>query len=507
MGYAENLGKYWRGRFKVAPGKYETVRDSTGETIKFRTKREAKQAADRKEADVAQNGFRRPIDRRITFGDYARTWYVRQDLAASTMQNYRRHIENHLLPAFEDTVLLALTSEDVDLWEKRERAAGYAASSIKTWRSTLHLILSDAEAEERITFNPATKRRGRGRRAGRSRNRGPEKVVTDTLGLLLIAERAALLSGRDDEFVAIVTKGMTGIRFGELVGLETRYVRRNSIRIERQLYELDSGELIRVPPKDDSYRTIDTPDFLSDLLLSHIAATMPKSCRCHGETYVFSGHRPANGAPSAPGSKVVDVARLAGVSTGTISNVLNRPDKVPDDTRKKVGEAVTQLGYVRGGLKAAALAPHWRRTGFATWLFHPAATGSYPRAAPHPPRPVPILGGAFPGIPARGRGAASRADACWLPIAKGLVPHGLRHSHKTLMDELGVPAKLQDDRMGHVNSSVQARYSHITTAMRQRLLDDLTSHWDAALYARKEISPKSPVHALDRLLHNPSHLA
>jgi Phage integrase, N-terminal SAM-like domain len=200
MGYAENLGSYWRGRFKVTPGKYETVRDSTGETIKFRTKREAKQAADRKEADVAQNGFRRPADRRMTFGEYARTWYARQDLAASTMQNYRRHIENHLLPAFEDVVLLALTSEEVDLWEKRERAAGYAASSIKTWRSTLHLILSDAEAEERITSNPAEKRRGRGRRASRSRNRGPEKVVTDTLGLLLIAERAALLSGRDDEF-------------------------------------------------------------------------------------------------------------------------------------------------------------------------------------------------------------------------------------------------------------------------------------------------------------------
>jgi hypothetical protein len=402
MGYAENLGKYWRGRFKVAPGKYETVRDSIGETIQFRTKREAKQAADLKEADAAQHGFRRPVDRRITFGEYARTWYARQDLAASTMQNHRRHIENHLLPAFEDTVLLALTSEEVDLWEKRERAAGYAASSIKTWRSTLHLILSDAEAEERIPSNPATKRRGRGRRAGKSRNRGPEKVVTDTLGLLLIAERAALLSGRDDEFIAILAKGMTGIRFGELVGLETKFVRRNSIQIEWQLYELDSGELVRVPPKDDSYRTIDTPEFLSDLLSAHIAATKPKPCHCHGQTYVFSGHRPANGAASVPGPKLIDVARLAGVSAGTVSNVLNRPETVPDDTVKRVEEAAVQLGYVRGVLKHGGLAPHWRRTGFATWLFQPAATGWYPRVAPYPPRPVPIVGATYPGVPARG---------------------------------------------------------------------------------------------------------
>jgi len=309
-----------------------------------------------------------------------------------------------------------------------------------------------------------------------------------------------MLSGRDDEFLAVVTKGMTGIRFGELVGLETEFVRPSAIRIEWQLYELDSGAFVRVPPKDDSYRTIDTPDFLSDLLSAHVAATKPQPCPCHGRTYVFNGHRPANGAASAPGPKLVDVARLAGVSTGTASNVLNRPEAVPGGTRLKVEEAAARLGYLRGGLRPGVLAPHWRRTGLATWIFHPATTGWYPRTAPHPPRPVPILGDTFPGIPARGRGAASRADACWLPIARGLTPHGLRHSHKTAMQELGISATLQDDRMGHADGSVQARYSHITTAMRQRLMDGVTGHWEAALRTRKAMSPSSPVQALDRLL-------
>jgi hypothetical protein len=45
--------------------------------------------------------WRDPAAGRITFGDYASRWYEAQDLAASTMQNYRRHIEEHLLPAFE----------------------------------------------------------------------------------------------------------------------------------------------------------------------------------------------------------------------------------------------------------------------------------------------------------------------------------------------------------------------------------------------------------------------
>ncbi len=52
-------------------------------------------------------------------------------------------------------------------------------------------------------------------------------------------------------------------------------------------------------------------------------------------------------------------------------------------------------------------------------------------------------------MPVRGRNAAGRADACWVPVATGLTPHGLRHTFKTLMEELGTPGKLMDELMGH----------------------------------------------------------
>jgi hypothetical protein len=54
--------------------------------------------------------------------------------------------------------------------------------------------------------------------------------------------------------------------------------------------------------------------------------------------------------------------------------------------------------------------------------------------------------------------------------------------------------------MGRADGSVQARYSHITAATRQRLMDDLTGQWEAALRVRQAMSPGSPVRALDRLL-------
>jgi LacI family transcriptional regulator len=46
-----------------------------------------------------------------------------------------------------------------------------------------------------------------------------------------------------------------------------------------------------------------------------------------------------------PGIK--EVAQRAGVSVGTVSNVLNRPDVVSERTRSKVLDAITALGFVR----------------------------------------------------------------------------------------------------------------------------------------------------------------
>ncbi|MBK3571861.1 LacI family DNA-binding transcriptional regulator [Streptomyces sp. MBT62] len=498
MGYAENLGTYWRGRYKLAPGKYATVRDADGEAIRFRTKPAAKKAADAEEAKLLAGTKKAPPER-ITFGAYANRWYAAQDLAASTMQNYRRHIEEHLLPAFEDFAVADILSTDIAAWEKHERAVPYAATSVKTWRATLHLILADAVDEGLRDSNSATRRRGRGKRAGRSRNRGPEKAVTTALGILLLSERMALLSGRDDEFVGGIIMGYTGMRWGEVVGLEAEFVRPKNIRVEWQLYELDTGELHRCPPKDDSYRDIDTPDFLASLLASHIARTRPKPCECHGLTYVFRGHGTANGSASRPGAKLADVARRAGVSTGTVSNVLNRPDAVAEPTRLKVLEAITDLGYVRNA-GTGELAAHWRRSGFATWLFQLAVTGRYPGRGTQEEHPVPVVAEPWPGIPARGRGASKRAEACWVPIAPGLTPHGLRHTHKTLMREVGTPPKLMDERLGHEDGSVQSRYDHITAGMRQRLMNALTGMWEEALNAHREMSPGSPVAALNALL-------
>jgi hypothetical protein len=86
MGFAEKRGEYWRGRYKVERGRYATVKDESGAVARFRTRREAEQAANDAEAKVRAGGWRNPSAGLTPFGEYANAWYERQDLAASTMQ-------------------------------------------------------------------------------------------------------------------------------------------------------------------------------------------------------------------------------------------------------------------------------------------------------------------------------------------------------------------------------------------------------------------------------------
>ncbi len=117
MGFAENRGGYWRGRYKTGPGKYATVTDAAGATIRYRTRREAEQAANDAEAQVRSGTRRDPAAGRVAFGEYVSRWYAAQDLAASTMQNYRRHIEEHLLPTFENMAVADILLLDATLDE------------------------------------------------------------------------------------------------------------------------------------------------------------------------------------------------------------------------------------------------------------------------------------------------------------------------------------------------------------------------------------------------------
>ncbi len=87
-----------------------------------------------------------------------------------------------------------------------------------------------------------------------------------------------------------------------------------------------------------------------------------------------------------------------------------------------------------------------------------------------------------------------------MPIKNRLTRHGLRHGHRTLMEDLGTPKVLMDERLGHEDGSVSANYAHVTDGMRARLMEGLTEVWYESLDARLLLHPRSQVPVLDRLL-------
>jgi integrase len=507
VGYGEKVpspkGAYWRGRYKIAAGKYGTVRNADGDVIRYDTRRDAENAANDAEADVRAGRHRDRTRGQVTFGEWANRWYRKLDLAPSTMANYRQHIEYHLLPEFGSASLSSITADDVDEWESKEKIR-HRPSSVRTWRGTLHTILQDAVPEQ-IPVNPVTRKRGRGRRTGKSRNR--KKVITYPLEGLLIAERMSILSGRDDEFVMCVLMQWAGLRLGETIGLERECVHPEALRVEWQLYELPaeqlknledrpaSGTLLRCAPKDGSCREVGLPPFLRGLLASQIRQP-GSACPCHGSIYVFRGLGRPRGA-SVPGATLRDVARIARVSPATVSYVLRGDGRVGAATRARVEEIIAKTRFIPQRAPDDT-AWHWRRGRFEE-LFTAAASGWFPARSPLPRRPVP-LEGEWPGIRVRGRNAQGRASLSWDPVAGGLTPHGLRHSHKSWMHQERVHEVLSEERLGHELPGIVGTYTHSTPAMRRHLAEAMERAWGEALDARLALSPRSPVAVLDGLL-------
>ncbi|MEU7894897.1 LacI family DNA-binding transcriptional regulator [Nonomuraea sp. NPDC049152] len=62
---------------------------------------------------------------------------------------------------------------------------------------------------------------------------------------------------------------------------------------------------------------------------------------------------------------IKEVAARAGVSPGTVSNVLNRPEKVAGSTRSRVEQVIRELGFVRHGSASTLRAGHSRTIGLS----------------------------------------------------------------------------------------------------------------------------------------------
>ena len=506
MAYAEKRGKGpepWRVKYRVPGGEAS----QSG----FETKQAALEWGRDQEAKVRAGTWTDPAAGEITVSEWIDRWTAMQDVGLSTMANREYRIRRFLLPHWGQRTLNSLTGEEIALWERRLPATeGVSRGTANDARSLLHTILGDAAAARPplIPFNPAVRPRNRGRRTGRKLDRSPQRAWATPLEVLLIAERAALLARRDDEFTALVTIGYTGMRWGETIGLERDFLLPKLINVEWQLREI-GGRFHRLPPKDDSYRStkyeplvpVDLPPFLAELLAAQAGRYARRRCTCAAEhegrgRYVFLGpdgghYRNSNYArrifraacdgryPSENGKPgklvIVNAAAWPGVPVAAW----------PPAVAGKVFAPPSGRGTQR--LISTQDTGHCPACGHAVRLRLDGSAVAHKNEASH------CTGGGEPS-------AEDPAVACWLPVKAGLTPHGLRHGHKTWMAEDGIPEILAEQRLGHQVPGMRGLYAHASPRMRNDLTEALQSRWQQSLRDRAAIDPHSPVLLLDNLL-------
>jgi GNAT superfamily N-acetyltransferase len=147
------------------------------------------------------------------------------EVEPTTVAKYRYLVELHILPEFQGRQLGSLAFEEIEMWERSiptrisARGRPFARSTAAMARSSLITILGDAVHAGKLDRNPAERRKGRRGRV-RARGRAPARAaqkqsanVITPLEALCLAERCALLSGRDIDFVMNVFAAWTGVRW------------------------------------------------------------------------------------------------------------------------------------------------------------------------------------------------------------------------------------------------------------------------------------------------------
>jgi len=362
MAWIEHRGGTYRVRYRLDDG---TIFTEPG----FRTRGEADDRAADVESDQRRHRFTDPRLAQTTIDEWIRCWSDAHHVTATTWGTYDSHIRNHILPRWSGTPLGDIQRIAVKGWVNQTLRATLSDKSCQDILVLFSMILGEAVDEGLIGANPC-------RRLRITFTKRPERPHATPDEVAALAARMP-----SDTELMTITAAYTGLRWGELAGLQWIRTHLDSCpRIEVDpkfgaLHEV-SGRLELGPPKTvASARTVHLPPFLAALLSAH--------------------------HDSDPTARFVFAGTLGGL---------------------------------------------YRRSNFRQRVWQPALAGD----------------------PERG----------WPPLNRELHFHDLRHTHETWLVEDDVPRVLRLQRLGHKRKDIDDFYSHVTDAMRDRMLDALQRRWE-----------------------------
>lgn len=228
-------------------------------------KRLARKVLAQREAEAQLGIHRLPAAQTMRFAEFADDWLQRlngRNLAPKTLESYQGIVRLHLMPAFGEQRLGAITRRDVEVF-LAEKASVRAPKTVGYTLTLLKAILTDAVAHGHLDQNPAAAVKPPVR---------PDRE--ESMHVLMPEEIDRLLKAADQPWKTLYLVAVhTGLRRGELLAvrwsdldLEQRrlYVRRSLGRIRD-----GQGYVVREAPLKTRYsrRTVDlSPSVVAALL-------------------------------------------------------------------------------------------------------------------------------------------------------------------------------------------------------------------------------------------------
>ena len=244
----------WRAQISLPGGKRRSFSGPTEEVVKQRLL----------DARFRISHGLMSTARAETFQEYALDWLSgrRHELRYNTQRSYLLNLRRHVFPQIGSLALLDIKRRDIQRIHLAMLDTGHAPKTVQLVHSIVSAVLANAEADELVPSNVATKVRT-------PRRPPPSRTPLDP------AECQTLITAmRGDPLEALFLLTLAcGLRRGEVCGVRWSDLDLSggTLQLKGQIVREPGGKFVFSPLKTDTGRTlvIDLPSRVTDALLAH----------------------------------------------------------------------------------------------------------------------------------------------------------------------------------------------------------------------------------------------
>lgn len=384
----------------------------------FRSKQEAKDYGNDQEAAIRAGTYIDPKLLETTVDEWWERWFPVQDhLRPKSVETYRQNYKKHIKPRWGHVRMSGVLA--ITMQEYRsELNKTYAQNTVTGIMTILRNMFDDAALNRIVQFSPFPKTPKRGSRRNVVAVDAKPKREGIVITLSTLDAICARLN-RDEALLARIAF-WTGMRWSEVAAMRRRY-----LHLEERAGIVEGGGYYVIDPRIGA---------MHEDVHSHPFFGAPKS------------GPDGRLAPTFEPGRVVDLPPFVVEMIRAHLATLTEPTLAQDATEgeQQAWEANHDLLFLN-----SKGAPRL----YANW------NSKWRRACD--------------GWPASPRKAANEA------IVMGLRLHDCKHSHASMMDDLGIHSVMRDYRLGHATPGTRGVYSHPTLQMRLDLVNGLQRTWES----------------------------